>query len=431
MQWLCNCIIEYMAHEKILIVDDDTNNVHLWKKILELAGFLVFPFNSSEKALEYLNDNVMDLVLADIRMPIIDGFELLQRARKKQPLLPFVFMTAYGTLDTAIEALQKEANGLILKPFPPYKQLVRSIRDVIDQSYQKQEISQAQVLQPILAASIEFPDSQNLHTLYQALLDRTVQSLAADSAALLSYSPITDEFVTLGSRGKIDFNALGSFARPQLQNHNQKPTIISLSRKRTPTANLKSAILTTIIQGDDVLLFWVEKSTQTEPFKQKDTDIFMIVVRQWILALENAKLSSKVKDLMAEENLGQKGFSQSQVSETASQNEIYLGMPQSNQGEKVIFNFVQRCVEFRNQRIRLTHNEAQLLKVMQAECASVIPHEKLVYEIHKYQPEKNEAAIILRPLISRLKKKLAIIEGNPIRIKNVRGDGYMLEIGLD
>ena len=44
-----------MAHEKILIVDDDSNNVHLWSKILELSGYQVFPFTSSEKALDYLN----------------------------------------------------------------------------------------------------------------------------------------------------------------------------------------------------------------------------------------------------------------------------------------------------------------------------------------------------------------------------------------
>ena len=75
-------------------------------------------------------------------------------------------MTAYGTLDTAIEALQKEANGLIFKPFPPYKQLVQSIRNVIDQNYQKQVISQSQVLQPILEASVEFPEVTELTELY-------------------------------------------------------------------------------------------------------------------------------------------------------------------------------------------------------------------------------------------------------------------------
>jgi CheY-like chemotaxis protein len=356
-----------MTREKILIVDDDSNNVHLWSKILELAGFQVIPFTSSEQALDYLNNFEIDLVLADIRMPVMDGFELLLRSRIRHPLLPFVFMTAFGTLDTAMEALQKEANGLILKPFPPYKQLVQSIRNIINQSQQKQEISQAQVIQPILEASEAFPEAKNLQSLYQALLDRIVLCLAADSAALLSYSPVTDEFVTLGNRGKIDFNALGDYARIQLQNKNKKPLIINLTKKRLPSSHQKSALLTTILREDEALLFWVEKSTAMEPFKQKESDIFMIVIRQWILALENAKLSNQVKSLMSGENNPDKSPVLQRVSETANLNEIYLGVNQKYQGHGVIFNYMQRCVAFKNQRIHLTHNEAKLLKVMQDE----------------------------------------------------------------
>jgi DNA-binding winged helix-turn-helix (wHTH) protein len=185
------------------------------------------------------------------------------------------------------------------------------------------------------------------------------------------------------------------------------------------------------MRENETLLFWVEKGTEKEPFKQKDADMLMIVIRQWILALENAKLTTQVKDLMADERYPQKDSLNHQVSESMDRNEVYLGSGQNLQGSGIIFNFIQRSVGYKNQRIHLTHNEAKLLKVMHKECCCVIPHEKLVLAIHNYQPDKGEAATILRPLVSRLNKKLAEIDGDPVRIKNIRGEGYMLEIVLE
>jgi DNA-binding response OmpR family regulator len=410
-----------MAYERILIVDDNPSDVKLWGKILELSGYQVAQFTSSEEALDYIKQNEIDLVLADIRMPKIDGFDLLQRSRALYPLLPFVLMTGYGTLDTAIEAMQKEASGLILKPFPPYKQLVQSIRNIIDQSNHKQRMAESQVLQPLIEASEEIPEINDFQSVCQVILDRIFACVTVDSAAILSYLPKTDEFSAISSRGKIDFNALGNYARIHLKNQISGPEIIHLTKKRTSSSKQKSAILFTITRGEETFLFWTEKTSTGEPFKQKDCDVLMIVIRQGALAMENARLVDKMRGLAV---LGGDGKDQP----SNSSEEIILGTDSGERADLVLLNPVQRYIEHQLIRIRLTPTETKLVKILSDTCCCVVAHEELVQSLHGYRPERNEAATILRPMVSRLKKKLSQLPDDPIQIKNIRGDGYMIQI---
>ena len=103
--------------ETILIVDDEKNYPRILSAVLEEEGFETFCANSGYEALEILKNIDVDLVLTDMKMPKMDGIELLEKIKDKDKNIPVIMMTAHGTVDKAVEAMQKGAYSYILKPF--------------------------------------------------------------------------------------------------------------------------------------------------------------------------------------------------------------------------------------------------------------------------------------------------------------------------
>jgi DNA-binding NtrC family response regulator len=102
----------------ILIVDDEQDMLGLLKRSLEPdLGCRVSTAASAEEALKQLAESAFDLVLADIKMPGMDGLELLEIVKRKNPAQTVVMMTAFGEIDTAVGAIRSGAYDFITKPF--------------------------------------------------------------------------------------------------------------------------------------------------------------------------------------------------------------------------------------------------------------------------------------------------------------------------
>lgn len=141
----------------IFVLDDEPGIIRLCKRLLERADFKVSTFLNPKEtllAIEGQAGTVMrpDLLLVDIRMPGMDGFQVIDLARKYYPDLAVVVMTGYGTVETAIEALRRGADGLILKPFTT-DELVQSVRRALEQSQHKQDVLRLQALRPLFDVS--------------------------------------------------------------------------------------------------------------------------------------------------------------------------------------------------------------------------------------------------------------------------------------
>src|SRR5512137_797275 len=108
-----------MAFRSILVVDDEESMRHLLSLILRDQGYDVRAVASGEEALKELAARDHDLVLSDVRMPRMGGLALLRRALELHPALTFIVMSAYGTHDTAIEAMKAGAYDYVSKPFKP------------------------------------------------------------------------------------------------------------------------------------------------------------------------------------------------------------------------------------------------------------------------------------------------------------------------
>jgi len=103
--------------ETIMIVDDETNYLVVLEALLGPEGYEIVTSARAYDALETVRDSDLDLVIADMKMPGMNGMELLEECKKIKPELPVIIMTAYGTIETAVEAMKKHAYDYITKPF--------------------------------------------------------------------------------------------------------------------------------------------------------------------------------------------------------------------------------------------------------------------------------------------------------------------------
>jgi len=106
-----------MAAERILVVDDDKLNVDLLTALLEKASCRVVAAYNGEQGWESFRTQAADLVLMDVRMPRMGGMDLLKRIKATSPDTPVVMMTAYASVDGAVEAMQLGATDYLTKPF--------------------------------------------------------------------------------------------------------------------------------------------------------------------------------------------------------------------------------------------------------------------------------------------------------------------------
>ena len=126
-----------MKH-RILIVDDDEIFLRPLRRTLEAAGFDVLAAASGEDAIDLLKRDDVDLVVSDRRLPGIDGVELVRRIKAEHPDLAVVVMTAYGTIESAVEAMRLGALDYLVKPFEPAEALM-----VIRRAIEFQELKAA------------------------------------------------------------------------------------------------------------------------------------------------------------------------------------------------------------------------------------------------------------------------------------------------
>lgn len=104
--------------EKILLVDDEPDMLKLINKIVsEKTQYETVSTNNPVEALDLVKRGGVDLVITDLKMPGLDGIELLEAVRDFDESIPVIFITAYGTAQSAVEAIQKGGFDFITKPF--------------------------------------------------------------------------------------------------------------------------------------------------------------------------------------------------------------------------------------------------------------------------------------------------------------------------
>jgi two-component system response regulator GlrR len=166
---------------KILLVDDDNNILKVVKMRLEAEGFQVETTENVEKALKMATDIVFDLALVDLKLAGKDGIELMEDLHHINPEMPIIILTAYGTIETAVEAMRKGAYSYITKPFD-YPELLLQINNSIEKRMLSKEIKR---LRNLVKERYGFENVIGGSKKMEKVLDQVAQAAKTDSSVYI------------------------------------------------------------------------------------------------------------------------------------------------------------------------------------------------------------------------------------------------------
>lgn len=134
-----------MSDQKIMIVDDQRSIRMVLKRLLECEGFTIHECQDGKSCLARIGEFDPDIILLDLKMPEMDGLQVLDHLVNKETTAKIIIMTAHGTISSAVEAIKLGAYDYITKPFDN-SQLLIVIRRALRQHQTEQELSQAKAL---------------------------------------------------------------------------------------------------------------------------------------------------------------------------------------------------------------------------------------------------------------------------------------------
>jgi two-component system NtrC family response regulator/two-component system response regulator AtoC len=147
---------------KILIVDDDENIRKVLVAILEDEGYAVDSVGTARKGIEATKKTFYNIALIDIRLPDMEGTELLSQIKETTPKIRKIIITGYPTLQNAIEAVNRRADAYIMKPFD-VKKVLETIKDQLKKQEEERKYSQDKVAEFIETRVKELEDNETVN----------------------------------------------------------------------------------------------------------------------------------------------------------------------------------------------------------------------------------------------------------------------------
>ena len=277
----------------VLVVDDEPGIALLCKRMLTRAGYEVTALTDPKEAVEWLAHNRAALLLVDIRMPEVDGFEVIAHASRLQPDLAVLVMTGFGTLDTAIRALRQGVDGLLLKPFDNSDELVEAVRQALADSQRKRDAARIQALQPLFEVTESLLSETRSESLLELMIKAILGHLRCTHAAYYEYSATEGAFRRCGPGGAsslpefiIQVDASGA---PMLINSTgpgRGRPAGAAGQGRARSGDLSCPIARQKFRG----VFFAGRDAGANGFLDADLDMLQILARQAAAALENARL---------------------------------------------------------------------------------------------------------------------------------------------
>ena len=286
---------------KAIILDDEPGITSLCERILSGEGFETRSYTDPRKALESLTGTPADILLVDIRMPVMSGFEVIAEVRRQQPDMAILVMTGYGTVETAIRALHEGVDGLLLKPFEK-KELVDAVQRALVDKQKKRDSARVQILRPL------FDETESL--LAETRFDHLLQYIV-DSISRLLHCPhagfyrLENESTLqrLSARGKHPEDASGISKMMAQAYESDTPILINAFKPGDENEQIDiaaigyGAMLVVPIRRMNIKgVIFAGRDKDGDPFTDSDLESSVIFSRQAAIALENALLYNDLRD---------------------------------------------------------------------------------------------------------------------------------------
>jgi len=288
----------------ILVVDDEPGIASLCDRILSRAGYEVTSFIDPRAAIEQLQVTHYDLLLVDIRMPELDGFDVITRARLAQPEIAVLVMTGFGTVETAIRALRQGVDGLLLKPFERGDEMLLAVRQALADNQRKRDTARVQALRPLFNVTEKLFSETDRSRLLELIADAIQEHLNCTHVA---YYHVENHDASLVIRRGRVFRTDDEFARHLITrvSADGDPIVINATgpgeadaQSLLSSLGLGSAILIPIARSNVHSILFAAREASATPFRGADLELFFVLARQAVVAMENARLYEDLRENM-------------------------------------------------------------------------------------------------------------------------------------
>ena len=298
-----------MPREKILIAEDEADVREICVRVLSDQNYQVTAVENGLLAIEAASQEPFDLLLADIKMPHLDGLETAQTIKALHPDIVCVVMTGFGTMDTAIKALQLGIDEFLVKPFTP-DMLSTAIAKAMEKVRLRRENIRLRALIPLFELSKTFMSTVAEDQLLRRVLEVAQQETRADKAALLL---LGQDGHQLAAHIGQDLDVEATLGHELAVQVAQTPRQLTLSGRtaaatssppwaaRMIGADIHTAIVTPLISKTRPLgALIVAKSHPQDRFAPSDAEMLSILCGQAAIAIENARLFQEIQQAYEE-----------------------------------------------------------------------------------------------------------------------------------
>lgn len=293
-----------MESVSILVVDDEPGIALLCKRILIRAGYEVTSETDPLVAIERLQGDHFDLLLVDIRMPEVDGFDVISRAKIVQPDIAVLVMTGFGTVETAIRALRQGVDGLLLKPFEKSQELLQAVRQALSDNQRKRDTARLSALRPLFNVTETLFAETDRSRLLELIVTAICDHLHCSNVA---YYEVKDGSVTIiAQRGNVLQVESSNFAEQLVRrvDADGDPIVINATgpgeadtQSLLSKLGLGAALLIPVARSNLHSVFFAGRdvSITERPFRGADLEMFFVLARQAVVAMENASLYADLR----------------------------------------------------------------------------------------------------------------------------------------
>jgi signal transduction histidine kinase len=283
-----------MRQPRILVIDDEPGITLLCDRMLTKAGYIIHALTEPAQALESLRNERYDMLLVDIRMPEISGFDVMQQAREIQPEISILAMTGYGTVETAIQALRRGVDGLILKPFDR-AELIHAVAQALADCQQKQDAARVQALRPLFSLTETlFSETRPEHLLDLILSAVSAQLLSANVGFYLVNEKEMN-VALLAGRGKLLLGGAINISGDAVVRAASLNTPIWGLNHELDELHLSSLMCVPTTLTNTRSVIFVARDEGEPRFREADLEMFLILARQASIAMENARLYEELR----------------------------------------------------------------------------------------------------------------------------------------
>lgn len=285
-----------MAFERILIVEDNRELLRLCRDVLKANGYDVTLASRGEEALALLTDGKFDLLLTDIQLPGLSGLEVAGKLRSRGFDLPVVAMTAYGTMETAIQALTLGVDEFIVKPFTA-EHLGNIVSRGLEKTRLKRENARLKTLLPLFEITRDLVSSASNEEVQSQIVNAARRLSESSQVGLLELDQGSKNFkLVAGSGGDVERHVgeVSPFRLPATIKDGDSRVVSWKGEENAPmpfglrAEKGNGVMCAPLLAGDRSLGFIV--ALRSEYFSESDLDAMAILAGQASVALENSRL---------------------------------------------------------------------------------------------------------------------------------------------